>query len=384
VPMASWVLAGVLAVAPSGPTTEAAHPLSSSLETWLWAVNHHVPGQQDGAVALLAPWSDGELDDVLSDLEPYVKGKKPRKQLGWTSREDAEAALERAAVLHAEIAVCHRTSRGYSLPSDGRGSVVVVDGRRVGGESGTVHWMFGRQLLDLVRPNDKVRLWYRATSAFLQSWGEYSELEPHLKRARELFPDDAVLLLYDGTLHESYAEPSIQNLFDSSEDPDPMDRGSVHRAARELREAEDRFERALRIDPTLDEARIRLALVEGARGRHEEAAADLRLSLAKPLPPLFQYLAWLLLGREDEALRRRDEARDAFTRASALYPGAQSPRLALSQMAWDEGDRAAATAALNFLGGTPGDDPWWSGARDRAHVRGVDELFAEMRRTLAP
>ncbi len=90
-----------------------------------------------------------------------------------------------------------------------------------------------------------------------------------------------------------------------------------------------------------------------AWGRHEEAAADLRLCVGQPLAPLLQYEARLLLGREDEALGRRDEARDAFARASALYPGAQSPRLAFSQMARDDGDRAGAIAGLDFLSGRP-------------------------------
>ncbi len=266
---------------------------------------------------------------------------------------------------------------------------MILDGRRVGTQAGTVHWRFGRQLLDLVRPNDAVLLWYRATSAFLQSWDEYSELKPHLKRAREVFPDDPVLLLYEGTLHEAYSEARFQNVFERSRGENPMYRRGIRDASGEQREAADRFEQALRIDPGLVEARIRLARITGAWGRHEEAAADLRLCVGQPLAPLLEYEARLLLGREDEALGRRDEARDAFARASALYPGAQSPRLALSQMARDDGDRAGAIAGLDFLGGRAAkhpmpfvEDPWWS--MTRAHDPGVDELFAEMRRKLAP
>jgi hypothetical protein len=405
--LAGWSVACLLAAASAGADAEVVKPISKALETWLWAVSHHVPGQEDRAVELLAPWFASDLEGVLSELQPYVDDRKPRWRVGWSTREDAEATLERAALLHAEIAAFHRTVRGYSLPPSGPDSVVILDGRRVGTQAGTVHWRFGRQLLDLVRPNDAVLLWYRAASAFLQSWDEYSELEPQLKRARELFPDDPVLLLYEGTLHEALSEARFQNaigarsewrprkLLEGSRAENPAENPSRGRQVRdsyaEEREAADRFEQALRIDPGLAEARIRLARIRGAWGRHEEAAADLRLCVGQPLAPLLEYEARLLLGREDEALGRRDEARDAFAHASALYPGAQSPRLALSQMARDDGDRAGAIAGLDFLGGRSGElasanpyvtDPWWS--ITRAHDPGVDELFAEMRRKLAP
>jgi tetratricopeptide (TPR) repeat protein len=407
--LAAWSVACCLSAASAGSDAEVVKPISKHLETWLWAVQHHAPGQQDRAVELLSSWFPRDLEAVLPELQPYVEGRRPRTQVGWTTREDAERALERAAVLHGEIAAFHRTVRGYSLPPDGPATVVIVDGRRMGMQARTVHWRFGRQLLDLVRPNDAVLLWYRATSAFLQSWDEYSELEPHLKRAREIFPDDAVLLLYEGALHEAYSEARFQNVFERSRGENPMHRrhvrdadGEQHEAnvfessrgenpvyQRHVRDADgeqheaaDRFEQALRIDLGLVEARIRLARIKGGWGRHEEAAADLRLCVGQPLAPLLEYEARLLLGREDEALGRREEARDAFARASALYPGAQSPRLALSQMARDDGDRAGAIAALDFLGGRRDLDPWWT--LTRAHVPGVDELFAEMRRKLAP
>ena len=115
-------------------------------------------------------------------------------------------------------------------------------------------------------PDDDVRLWYRATAAFLQSWKEFSELEPHLEQARKRFPDDAVLLLYDGTLHEAYAEPRVQNLFKGGRIRRPMDD-----AKGEWRKAAVRFGEALRIDPGLTEARVRLSHVLGRQGRHAEA-----------------------------------------------------------------------------------------------------------------
>src|SRR5262245_66249896 len=72
--------------------------------TWLDAVRTHVPGQRDAPVEQIAPWSKSELDAVLGPL----------------SREPATERLrlvERALVLHADIAMLNRTQSGYNLPA---------------------------------------------------------------------------------------------------------------------------------------------------------------------------------------------------------------------------------------------------------------------------
>jgi hypothetical protein len=76
------------------------------------------------------------------------------------------------------------------------------------------------------------------------------------------------------------------------------------------------------------------------------------------------YWALLFLGKQDEMLGNRDRARLSYERASALFPRAQSPRLALSQLARRTGDRRAAQRQLAALAGLPADeqqreDPWW-------------------------
>ncbi len=92
------------------------------------------------------------------------------------------------------------------------------------------------------------------------------------------------------------------------------------------------------------------------------------------------YLAELFLGREEEALGRRDEARRHYERAAELYPNAQSPRLALSRLARQTGDRASAQRALQTLASVSDvdrADPWWlfyephkddAGCPDGAHA----------------
>ena len=93
-----------------------------------------------------------------------------------------------------------------------------VDGRPVGTTTGTFHWEAARRVLDLVQPsaaaNADVLLWYQTTTAILESWNDYYELEPHLIRARGRFSRDAVLLMYDGTVHEPGIADAAAQLVD--------------------------------------------------------------------------------------------------------------------------------------------------------------------------
>jgi tetratricopeptide (TPR) repeat protein len=155
-------------------------------------------------------------------------------------------------------------------------------------------------------------------------------------------------------------------------------------APAELRRAEDLFRRALERDAGLVEARLRLAHVLGDRGRHEEAREQLLQATRNPLPRLLDYYGSLLLGREEQALGNAGAARRAFERAAALFPSAQSPRIALSHVALMRGDRQSAVGALAPVGGatpTVDEDPW--DVIHRLHDPFADELIARFRQELA-
>ena len=241
-------------------------------------------------------------------------------------------------------------------------------------------------------------LWYQTTASILQRWNDYYELEPHLARARGRFPRDAVLLMYDGTVHENLAEPRIQNVHDPQEIGDrngppvpclrlgcPPTSSSRPKKpwfatpAVEWRTAQALFEQSLKLDPNLAEARIRLARVLALQDQHEAAVTHLRqvLTESASLPRPLRYLSLLFLGREQWTLQRREEAEIAYRDAASLYPGAQSPQLGLSQLAHHRGDRDRALAHLTILETTPAlderDDPWWT--YNRVHVPDAVELM---------
>jgi hypothetical protein len=79
--------------------------------------------------------------------------------------------------------------------------------------------------------------------------------------------------------------------------------------------------------------------------------------------PRLRYFGALFLGSEEAALGRADAAREALERAASLFPTAQSPLLALADVARREGNRTATLAILGRLQRLPADaadreDPW--------------------------
>lgn len=346
---------------------------------WRRAVLEHAAGQRDAPLARIATWSRRELDSVLSgvsDLDP----------------EDRLSLVARATIFHADMALLNRTARGYNLPPDAHGSPLFADGAEVGQMFGTFHWDFGRRLIERLPQGDDrtrmARLFYRATAAILQRWGEQSELADHLDRARRVLRDDAVLLMYEGTMHQVHADARSQRYFDQvrrSAPLRPMLRapGTERPRPPSLNASRSRavslFRRSLEADPLLHEARIRLAHVLGDRDEHEEALAELE-HVAGSLPPLLAYYAAVVAGRANRALDNLDEAQRWFEQAIQVHAASQVARLALSELALARGDRPGARSHLLPVlesgdGAIP--DPWW--LVGRVHEPAAHVLIDQMR-----
>jgi tetratricopeptide (TPR) repeat protein len=276
----------------------------------------------------------------------------------------------------------------HSRPPDApRRAFRVIDGRHEGiGDTGP-HWELARALLDVLSPDSprtaEKRRWYVASAAFMQSRGHQAALMPHMAHANLLYPEDAELHFYRGCMHETLASPSIQRAIQSITGV-ARTQVAVRDARTHFEQARAQFRAALDADPNLVEARVRLGYVLVTLGRHEEAVAELQRALAQPPDPRVHYLAALFLGGAQARLGRRDAARAAYERAAALYPLAQSPRLALSSLARAAGDRAAATRIL--LSALPSShdhtlrDPWWE-YYGLSMVR-ADQLLLDWRRSI--
>jgi tetratricopeptide (TPR) repeat protein len=265
----------------------------------------------------------------------------------------------------------------------------MFDGRDLGVYPTAVHVELAQMILDNVVPPGEakpapsrdamVRQWYVATATWMQLHEDHDT--HHLDYARSLFPDDPDVLFLAGTQHATYATPSIQSAVRAATLPGGLSM-DVDSDRGELRRAEGFLRKAVALRPEMAEARLRFGRVLGLLGRHEEAAAELREAKARVTEDPQRYYAALFLGCEEEALGRFDAARDAYAAANALFPDAQSPLIALSQLARRRGDRAGALAPIRQLFELPHEalereDPWWS--YHIAQARNADALLEALR-----
>jgi predicted Zn-dependent protease len=265
--------------------------------------------------------------------------------------------------------------------------VDILDGAKSDDVEVGIHWVIGRLLLDDVIPvgakkpspgrDAGVRDWYHATAA----WMQYREKHDtaHLDRARALFPRDAAILFLSGCQREVFAAPGINAAIEAVEVRGfRFDIGS---GRAELRRAEEYFRRALDVDPDLAEARLHLGHVLLAGKKYKDAADQLR-RVAFARDDQLEYYRAILLGAAESGLARDAEARTDYQRAAALRPEAQSPLLALSELALKHGDRQTATRELARVFALPPyaperDDPWWE--YFTSQVRDADVLVGRLR-----
>jgi tetratricopeptide (TPR) repeat protein len=382
------------------------------LQRWLVAVAQHEPGSLDDLLPPIGAWSKLELVGVLDDLKRFrtflTRASHPvRPQTytfeghDFTKRElqellglnDQEAAkgdinrvLKRGALLHTDIAL-NPVELGITSAPDPQGRLIMrtADGRAGRLDFGMFHWEFARLLLDAVLPepgrDEMIRMWYRATIASLHNDRTFAEAGPQLARALVLFPDDARILFYNGALQETFAAASVQSVVQSTTFT-PGFTPAVSSARVHLAQAERFFRQALKIDPASSEIHVHLANVVGRLGRHQEAATELRGAIPSITDARLEYYAQMFLGREEEMLGHSSAARECFERAATLYPRAQSPQLALAQLAWRDADASTAFRTIERLFLIPPyqrerEDPWW--VYEAAHVRDAEELLEAVR-----
>jgi tetratricopeptide (TPR) repeat protein len=415
--------------APQSTGADAPREPIARMKAWFTAVERHEPGRSDAAAVEIAAWSPTDLNELSADLiiflgridgahlfkpraRPLPRHSRPRPRpvveairalaaelLRGTGPEVSNQFLKRAALLHADVAMLRpRMDTQTSLPEqpdDSRpvrsrpssGPIVVNTDDGLAGdlERPTLHWQLGRTVLSAVAPepaqDETVRLWYRASVAYLQAQERYGDCHLHLTPTLEAVPGDPRLLFYAGAMHEAYASELLQQAARSMESRGM--RTVLRSDDNELEEAEKYFRKALEADAGSAETRLHLGRVLGLRGRHREAATELRLAIPSLADRQLEYYGELFLGRQEVNMRNRQAAREHFERAAGLYPRAQSPQLALGLLARAHGDRPGALHALRNVMALPPDeeyreDPWWE--YRLSHVRNVDALLEQLRR----
>jgi tetratricopeptide (TPR) repeat protein len=265
------------------------------------------------------------------------------------------------------------------------------------------NWTFARSLLDLVQPTAAddpfVATWYHATTAFMLAQGALGEARNQVEHAALVLPDDARVLFDRACVSEEMGLPLAQALLSDDDQlalrlkkaGTPMKNplrvsplaalAGIPLAEVANDEAESLFRRALEVDPTLVEARVRLARLIEARKGDAEADALLTTALEISRDPLVTFHAHLFAARADHALGKNDLAATHIRAALALFPNAQSALMAQSQLALFTADPTGALTPIRLLASMPADtdqrsDPWW--LYHLGPGREADSLLAEM------
>jgi tetratricopeptide (TPR) repeat protein len=300
----------------------------------------------------------------------------------------ADANDVRAAALFVTEAGMRAGTLGRRLPDLRAGLASRPD------DSG-VHFAWASKFIDqLTRPTPPVgatasfvRDWFVAVESFRWRWVTWPiGPESVTDAALRLFPADPYLLTLKGTWLAMQAGPEqsdfggFMHFIPSYGSPEAVDalasgqpvpgltstsHGNFSRKA--LQEAVSTFRKALALDATLTEARVRLGRILYLSDRTGEAATELERAHRDALSakePILAYWASLQLGLVHEQQNAHDRAAAAYREAVRIHPAGRSARLALGSLAAREGVLDEAwTRAAEAMGADPaagrGDlDPW--------------------------
>jgi tetratricopeptide (TPR) repeat protein len=195
--------------------------------------------------------------------------------------------------------------------------------------------------------------------------------EECVKAADRSSPAAAQALLATGSIHE------INSIFEGLEHHGPAAPTSAESLGlpeflrrahleQESKLAEESYKKAIKTDPALVEAHLRLGRVWQRQGRGADARRELQWVLQNSRDSYLLSMAHIFLGTLEETLKHAPEAVTQFQAAVDLEPRAQSARLGLSFAQRANGQAAASQATVRLALERParGDpspgDPWLS------------------------
>jgi tetratricopeptide (TPR) repeat protein len=374
------------------------------LGAWLADVEQHEPGVVDAPIERLSSWTSKEFDRLLPYFWAWLEFstdssretlQNPRRRFDRheveaiqalssesANRGGANRVLKLAAQLHADVAILARPAGEQYPPGtrvrtervppgaleERRLRILAPDARLGAIERDPLHWTFARALLDQITPDPSadpwVARWYRASAAAEAGEYRFADAGALLRHARKILPEDPRIFFASGCLLETLSSPAVLDFIAATALPGGL-QFAVGSSRESLQEAEAYYRRALMFDPTLVDARLRLARVVARLGRTEEAAASLESLLAgPPPPPSLSFLAAMFMADIEQARGRDDRALPLIEQAAALYPRSQSAHMALGLLARRRGETEAAYAAPRRAIDLPvdrsaADDPWW-------------------------
>jgi tetratricopeptide (TPR) repeat protein len=405
--MKPWMLSAcVLSLWLIQPTPATTIFQSPDVNEWLGAAAEHQPGVEDAALRKIGRWSGVKLLRTLDE----ARSAPPSEELN--------ALLERAALLHGDIMLLREDVDYWegALESGGT-SIRIQDGQQRESRLLEPHIRFARMIFAAMREprsrsssrlpalswdeahrrNPRIHQWYRTISSELASRHWLADLRPHLEDARRFLEDTPATMFDTACFSETLASAQVQRAVPrtptSTSAINPQLRGEPKGRLLDERynllEAERYYRDALKLDPGYVEAHVRLARVLSLLGRDSDAFALLQAPSESP-DPAIRYYGALALGRAAEGVQKAKAAREAYERAAALFPRAQSPLLALIRLARESVDDVSArevAAAFASLGPVEPTrvDPWWDyfDCHGRLFLREREQLWSLYRRNEA-
>ena len=365
--MAIWLLV------PVGGVSHAQRPQTASEQAqWIlgeyWTVvKRYQNGQTAPAIKEMASWPQDRIAKVQSTQF------QPEAQLNDLLNSKAEwkpGTLRAAAMLHTEVGLEALRRRDIGLLQFHAG---IADG-----------WL---SLADdrSSKPGGLRSRWNVAVARVLLLNGEFAAADAYLERLNIKIANDAAVLLALGTAKESRALRATVDA-PAAAGAKLRDPGEVQRERDDFRAAAAAsFERALAIDASLVEARLRLARISIDRG--DDAGAEKMLSALpkSSADTSILYLTHLWIGQIRERQQQWNPAAQSYVDAVKSHPDGQSAYVALAHVLQATGQPVEAAGVLDRWYGravtSAVADPWWIyplGLDARLEAR-FDAIFAEVK-----
>jgi tetratricopeptide (TPR) repeat protein len=196
--------------------------------------------------------------------------------------------------------------------------------------------------------------WYRTGIAGLQGLIRPALAETFVARAIARCPDEPRFHLAAAVVADQHwPVGTTRRLPRQTKVVEP---GAGHRA-----KVTSLYEAAMQFPSTATEARVRASWFALRVGEAERALRLVDAAAPEAEDPHVRYMREFVRAQVLRDLGRHDDAAAGFRRALAIWPDAQSARLALMALQIAHGDRAEAEALAEAIQTTPGTDtdPWW-------------------------
>jgi len=327
-----------------GPETDLTPEQEQRLLNEYWTVARRYRAEPVKTVSELTAWTRDRIGKVQSiQFQPEAPGRPEYIQ---GKAEWNPGTLRMAAMLHTDVALGAFQRR--NIP-EFEFQFGIADG-----------WLI---LADnkLSTPGSFRSRWIVTVARYLLASGEVGIAERILNEAAQRISGDAAILLAQGTVKETQASRFVADLPGGRlDDPElalkPRDTA--------LASAQTALEKALKIQPALIEAKLRLAHVLAMKDDDAHAYSLVSEVLAAKSPPVMKYLALLLGGAVLERAKQFDAAAKSYVDAILAVPDGQSAYLALANILTRSGQTAEAGAVLDRMFGrgiiNATADPWWT------------------------